>query len=198
VARKTLEVRREEILDETARQLRERGLAGIRALDVARALGVSTGLIFYHFDTMERLLSATFDHAAQRDLEQLQSVIDRPGDALGRLWAVLDLYAPTGSTASWMLWIDRWSAALHDDQHRSVVRRLDRRWKGAISGLVEEAAAAGTVGGEIDPEGAATRITALADGLAVQKLVRGDALSAGRLRSWVRSYARAELGLAPV
>lgn len=195
--RKSLEVRREEILGETARQLQERGLAGIRALDVARALGVSTGLIFYHFDTMERLLAATFDHAAQRDLEQLQAVLDGPGDALGRLWAVLDLYAPTGSAAGWMLWIDGWSAALRDDQLRAVVRRLDRRWKRAIAALLQEAAAAGALGTEVDPAGAAARITALLDGLAVQRLVRGDALSAGRLRSWVRAYARAELGLAP-
>jgi AcrR family transcriptional regulator len=195
--RKSLEVRREEILGETARQLQERGLAGIRALDVARALGVSTGLIFYHFDTMERLLAATFDHAAQRDLEQLQAVLDGPGDALGRLWAVLDLYAPTGEAAGWTLWIDGWSAALRDDQLRAVVRRLDRRWKRAIAALVQEAATAGTLGKEVDPAGAATRITALLDGLAVQRLVRGDALSAGRLRSWVRAYARSELGLAP-
>lgn len=195
--RKSQEVRREEILDETARQLQERGLAGIRALDVASALGVSTGLIFYHFDTMERLLASTFDHAAQRDLEQLQAVLDRPGSPIERLWAVLDLYAPSGSAAGWTLWIDSWSAALRDEQLRAVVRRLDRRWKRATAALVEQASASGAIGAGVDPDGAATRITALLDGLAVQRLVRADALGPAQLRAWVRTFACAELGLPP-
>lgn len=198
MARKSLELRREEILGETARQLQARGLAGIRAVDVARALGVSTGLIFYHFDTMERLLGATFDHVARQDLDRLQAVLDGPGDALERLWRALDLYAPTGTGSGWTLWIDGWSTALRDEQLRAVVRRLDRRWKRAIATLVEEVAAAADPPGRVDPGAAATRITALLDGLAVQRLVRGDTLSAGRLRSWVRAYARAELGLPPL
>ena len=197
MARKRVELRREEILSEAARQLQARGLSGIRAGDVARALGVSTGLVFYHFETMEALLAATFDHAARQDLDRLQAVLGGPGDALGRLWRVLELYAPTGSTAGWMLWIDGWSAALHDEQLRTVVRRLDRHWKQAIAGLVEEAVADGSLTGELDPAGAATRITALLDGLAVQRLVRGGAIGTRRLQSWVRAYAEAELGLRP-
>ncbi|MHB1928009.1 MAG: TetR/AcrR family transcriptional regulator [Acidimicrobiales bacterium] len=189
--RKRLERRREEILAEAARQLQQHGPAGLRAADVAGALGVSTALIFYHFDTKERLLAETFAFAAQRDLDSLDAVLARPGTALERLWAVLDLYAPTGDASGWVLWIDGWSAAQRVEELHTVVRRLDRRWKQAIASLVEEASGASAV----DPAAAATRITALLDGLAVHRVVRRETLGVTRLRAWVREYVAAELGL---
>ncbi|MDA8285915.1 MAG: TetR/AcrR family transcriptional regulator [Actinomycetota bacterium] len=193
MARKSLELRREEILAEAARQLQRHGPAALRAADVAGALGVSTALIFYHFDTKERLLAETFGFSAQRDLDRLDAVLAGPGTALERLWAVLDLYAPTGDASGWVLWIDGWSAAQRDDALRAVVGRLDRRWKRAIASLVREVAS----GGGVDAGAAATRITALLDGLAVQRVVRREALGAARVRQWVRAFVAGELGLPP-
>ena len=193
MARKSLELRREEILAEAARQLQRHGPAALRAADVAGALGVSTALIFYHFDTKERLLAETFGFSAQRDLDRLDAVLAGPGTALERLWAVLDLYAPTGDASGWVLWIDGWSAAQRDDALRAVVGRLDRRWKRAIASLVREVAS----GGGVDAVAAATRITALLDGLAVQRVVRREALGAARVRQWVRAFVAGELGLPP-
>ena len=199
MARKSLELRREEILAEAARQLQRHGPAALRAADVAGALGVSTALIFYHFDTKERLLAETFGFSAQRDLDRLDAVLAGPGTALERLWAVLDLYAPTGDASGWVLWIDGWSAAQRDDALRAVVGRLDRRWKRAIASLVREVAGGGGGGGGggVDAVAAATRITALLDGLAVQRVVRREALGAARVRQWVRAFVAGELGLPP-
>ncbi len=196
MARKSLELRREEILAEGARQLQRHGPAALRAADVAGALGVSTALIFYHFDTKERLLAETFAFAAKRDLDRLDAVLARPGTALERLWAVLDLYAPTGDASGWVLWIDGWSAAQRDDALRAVVGRLDRRWKRAIASLVREVAGGGGGGGG-DELAAATKITALLDGLAVHRVVRREALGAARVRQWVRAFVAGELGLPP-
>ncbi|WP_410673061.1 hypothetical protein [Amycolatopsis sp. cmx-4-68] len=44
--RKAVAVRREEIVLAALAQIRDRGIAGVRAADVAKALDVSTALIF--------------------------------------------------------------------------------------------------------------------------------------------------------
>jgi len=193
--RKNVEVRREEILAAAVEQVRERGLDATRVIDVARALGVSKALVHYHFDSKEKLLAATFTYAAQRDLDSLDRASSSGGTALMRLWAVLDVYAPTGDASGWVLWIDGWAAALRDEQLRTVVRDLDRRWKESIAALIRDGVESGEFSCD-DPDGATWRITALLDGLAVQQVVRGG-VSAPRLRAWVESEVARELGLTP-
>jgi AcrR family transcriptional regulator len=191
--RKKVEVRREEILAAAVEQVRERGLAATRVIDVARALGVSKALVHYHFDSKEKLLAATFAYAAQRDLDSLARAASSGGTALERLWAVLDVYAPTGDASGWVLWIDGWAAALRDEHLRGVVRDLDHRWKESIAALIRDGVQAGEFSCD-DPDSATSRITALLDGLAVQQVVRG-AISAGRSRAWVEAQVMRELGL---
>ena len=103
MGRKRVELRREEILEAAVRQVQQRGLAATRVADVAAELGVSPALVFYHFDTKERLIAAAFEHAAQRDLQRLAAAAARGGTAAERLRAVLRLYAPTGTAAGWLL-----------------------------------------------------------------------------------------------
>jgi len=191
--RKKVEVRREEILAAAVEQVRVRGLADLRVIDVARALGVSKALVHYHFDSKEKLLAETFSYAAQHDLDALAKAAGAGGSVQERLRAVLEVYAPSGDFSGWVLWIDGWAAALRDEQLRSVVRGLDRRWKEAIAGLIREGVAAGDFRCD-DPDGATARITALLDGLAVQQVVRGG-LSARRSRHWVTEQVERELGL---
>jgi AcrR family transcriptional regulator len=191
--RKNVVVRREEILAAAVDQVRRRGLADTRVIDVARALGVSKALVHYHFDSKEKLLAEAFAYAAQRDLDSLARAARSDGTALERLWAVLDVYAPTGDASGWVLWIDGWAAALRDEGLRSVLRDLDRRWKEAIAELIGDGARSGEFTCA-DPDGATSRITALLDGLAVQQVVRTD-VSAARSRAWVESLVERELGL---
>ena len=186
-------MRREEILAAAVEQVRQRGLAATRVIDVAHALGVSKALVHYHFDSKEKLLAATFAYAAERDLDSLARAASSDGTALERLWAVLDVYAPSGDASGWVLWIDGWAAALRDEHLRSVVRDLDRRWKESITALVR----AGVQSREFschDPDDATSRITALLDGLAVQQVVR-TGISARRSRAWVKSQVARELSL---
>jgi AcrR family transcriptional regulator len=191
--RKKVEVRREEILAAAVGQVRERGLAATRVIDVARALGVSKALVHYHFDSKEKLLAATFAYAALRDLDSLAQAQSSGGTALERLWAVLDVYAPSGDASGWVLWIDGWAAALRDEHLRTVLRDLDHRWKDSIAAVIGD----GVRSGEFscaDPDGATSRITAMLDGFAVEQVVRTGS-SAQRSRAWVRSQVERELGL---
>ena len=196
MARRPAGARRDEILEATVDQIVTRGLAGVRVADVARALGISTGLVFYHFDTKERLVADAFAYAAQRDLARVDRVVAASGDPAQRLAKVLTIYAPTGPTTSWPVWIEAWAAAIAEPEIRSTWRRLDAHWKAAVTSVIEEGVASGAFRCD-DPVAAAWRISALTDGLAVQAVVNRTALRRDTLLAWVRRAAALEVGLAP-
>jgi AcrR family transcriptional regulator len=195
MVRQKVEVRREAILAATIEQIEARGMATVRVADVAAALGVSTGLIFYHFDTKNALIVEALGYAVERDLSRLDRALSRSLAAPDRLKRVLSSYGPTGSAPSWTLWIDAWATALREPTVRSALRRLDDRWRAALVGAVSDGVAAGDFVCA-DPRAAVARIGALLDGLSVAVLVYRT-VTRGQLRQWVREATAAELGLDP-
>ena len=112
MARRKVDVRREEILRATVDEVTERGFASTRVADVAHRLGISTGLVFYHFESKGALLAQALAYAAERDLDRLDAAAAGPGSATRRLALNLGLYGPEGSTKGWSLCIDAWASAL--------------------------------------------------------------------------------------
>ena len=141
--RRTVEVRREEILAATTDLLDRIGLAAIRVSDVARALGVSPGLVFYHFGNKDALVAEAFAYAVDQDLRRLDQAVARGTDPVDRLRRVLRLYGPTGSATGWRLWIDAWALAQREPTIRAVLRRMDARWCAVLRGVVEQGVAEG-------------------------------------------------------
>ncbi|MFF9456843.1 TetR/AcrR family transcriptional regulator [Streptomyces flaveolus] len=186
--------RREELLRAAIEQISARGVAALRIADVAAALGVSSALVLYHFSTKERLVAAAFTHAAEDDLARLRKLLGRRTSALRRLRAAVRWYAPTGQAKGWRLWIEGWAASLREPALREVTRGLDRQWKAAIAEVIADGVAAGEFPCP-DPDGAALRLTALLDGLAVQLTSYTGAVSRTRALRWVDEALARELGL---
>jgi AcrR family transcriptional regulator len=196
-ARQAVGVRREEILRAAVGQIIARGFAQTRVVDVAKALNVSTALVFYHFESKDRLLSEAFDYAAERDLQQLDRIRASRAPALRRLHRILALYGPgSGPRQAWPLWVDAWAAALRVPDLRASSLRLDLHWKDSVAAVIAE----GVEAGEFtcaDPVGAAWRITALIDGLAVQATVHPGVITKSTMTRWVQQATAAELGVRP-
>ena len=191
--RRTVEVRRDEILTATADLLDRRGLAAVRVADVAQVLGVSPALVFYHFGTKDALVADAFAHAVDRDLLRLDRAAAKGTDPTDRLRRVLRLYGPTGSAVGWRLWIDAWALAQREPTMRSVLRRMDQRWCAVLREVVEDGVAGGVFTCP-DPAATVTRVSALLDGLAVATLVYRT-VSRDQLRAWVAGAVAIELGL---
>ncbi|MFE2518547.1 TetR/AcrR family transcriptional regulator [Streptomyces mirabilis] len=187
--------RREELLRAAIEQIEARGVAAVRIADVASVLGVSNALVLYHFSTKEKLVSAAFTYAAEDDLAHLRKLLGRRTSALRRLRAAVRWYAPTGQAKGWRLWIEGWAAALREPALQEVTRDLDKQWKAAITEVIAEGVAAGEFECP-DPTGAALRLTALLDGLAVQMTAYTGAVSRARAQEWVDEALARELGLA--
>lgn len=188
-------MRREEILRAAAVVVARNGFARTRAADVAAELGVSTALVFYHFETKERLLSEAFAFAARSDLDRLSRAVTAKGTCTQRLRAVLRLYQPAGDAPGWTLDIDAWSEALRTPEIRAASAELDRHWRAAIAQVVSDGVEAGEFTCE-DPQASALRIAAILDGLAVATQVRLSVRRAQAAR-WAAEAAAREVGLAP-
>jgi AcrR family transcriptional regulator len=191
--RRTVEVRREEILTATTELLDRVGLAAIRVADVADALGVSPALVFYHFGTKDALVADAFAHAVDRDLDRLDRATAKDADPLDRLRRVLRLYGPTGAATGWRLWIDAWALAQREPTLRRVLRRMDERWCAVLREVVDDGVASGVFRCP-DPAGSVVRVSALLDGLSVAALVYRT-VSRAQLREWVTASVAQELGL---
>jgi AcrR family transcriptional regulator len=193
--RRTVEVRREEMLAATTDLLDRIGLAAIRVSDVARALDVSPGLVFYHFGNKDALVAEAFGYAVDQDLRRLDQAVARGTDPVDRLRRVLRLYGPTGSATGWRLWIDAWALAQREPTIRAVLRRMDRRWCAVLRGVIEQGVAEDAFECP-DPDATVIRISALLDGLSVALLVYRS-VSRRQLREWVAGAVARELDLNP-
>ena len=164
--RQTVAVRREEILLAAIAEVERVGLAAVRVSDVAAALGISTGLVFYHFRTKDELVAEAFTYAVERDLTAMERAASRRGDVLDRIRAVLRSYGPTGSATGWRLWIDGWALAQHEPVIAAHFRRLEAQSRHTVRSLVDEGLAAGILACP-DPDASVSRLLALLDGLSV-------------------------------
>ena len=191
--RRSVEVRRGEILTATAVLLDELGLSAIRVSDVAKALRVSPALIFYHFGTKDALVAETFAHAVDHDLKELALATAEGMDPADRLRGVLRSYGPTGDAVGWRLWIDAWALAQREPTMRAVLQRMDERWRAVLREVVEDGVAQGAFRCP-DPTATVTRVSALLDGLSVAALVYRT-VSRDELRAWVAGAMAIELGL---
>lgn len=171
-------------------------MAAVRIGDVASSLGVSPALVVYHFETKENLLAEALRHAAERDLLKLRRIMRAPGTTAERLMSALQWYAPTGRSRGWLMWIDGWASATRDKAIAKVISDLQLEWTRAIAELIDEGAAEGAFD-VADAFEAASRITALLDGLAVRTIVHGDRLSRETLLGWLTRHTAWELGTSP-
>lgn len=173
-----------------------KGMAETTVRDVAEAMGTSSGLIHHYFASMDDLLAAAFERAAQQDLTATREAMARCPGAVARLAAFFVTYARAEQDWAFQLWLDAWAEAARRPAVQETSRRLNVAWQQ----LLEETIRAGVGEGVLhcaDPAGAAWRILSLLDGLALQTVAHPGAVDRFAVVSWSVALAERELGLAP-
>ncbi|MEU7893377.1 TetR family transcriptional regulator [Nonomuraea sp. NPDC049152] len=66
---------RDRLIEAAARTLREEGYVGTSARTIARAAGVNSALVFYHFGGVDQLLLAAFDRSAEARMAAYQEKV---------------------------------------------------------------------------------------------------------------------------
>jgi AcrR family transcriptional regulator len=184
-------VRQEEILHATVALIYEKGLRAIRISDVATAMGVSPGLIIYHFRTKEELLARAFRFASMTDLTRAANIAQAQRDPLKRIISILKWYTPSKQSRSWLLWIDGWSAGLWNPEIAEALDEVHANWKILLHEAITEATAKGLT----TRYGAAqstTRLIIFADGLSIAELTGPTSFTKAQGNNWIEEFVRAE------
>jgi len=100
--------RRRQIIDATIDAIHRRGIGETRLADVARAAGVSYGVVSFYFRSKDALLLETMNHVAHEYEAALRAAVAQPAEsAMARLLTVVDVnftrrVAEPRKTAVWV------------------------------------------------------------------------------------------------
>src|SRR4051794_7432880 len=173
---------RDAILDAAGEAILAGGVRSLRVADVARRAGVSTALLYYHFDSRAALVRAALDHsnaeapsaAAFRDPGALS------GHALVRRGLMADLEDSPAVRANAVIWNEVTALAGFEPEFRDDVRRVTGSWQQAVAGAIAAGIADGSVRADVDADAAAGVLTALIDGMSVRWLAGALELETAR------------------
>jgi AcrR family transcriptional regulator len=149
------------------------GLAQVRMASIARAAGVSAGLLHYHFDTKELLFGEvlTYSHGVSSELNEraMAGAGDGPAE---RLSAFLDRCLPSDEQRAheWLLWQELALLCIRDPHLAKVGAELYEDLYVTVADIVREGLDAGVFETALDPRSVAETAVALTDGLGARVL----------------------------
>ncbi|WP_445528300.1 TetR/AcrR family transcriptional regulator [Streptomyces cyslabdanicus] len=200
--RKAPAERRSEIVTSAARIGLTEGLECVTLRRVADELGVQSGLVGHYFPAADKLVAEAFTSATMAELDSLlpEGRTGEPGDSgddspLRTLRRFFTLISSADFDNVSRLWLNarhlsRYRPALHEhvvDQELLWCRRIER--------LITAGVAAGEFRCD-DPWASAVRVLVVIDGTSAYINTSADR-RAEPIADMVRTFAEAELGLAP-
>lgn len=163
--RESPDVRRQALIDATARCLAEKGAGAISVRGICARAGVSAGLLTHYFDGIDALILATYRDVGEKVAAAMERAVAEAGsDPLDRLWAYFEanFRPPVLDPDLLATWISFWSlvkispnmAATHAATYGGSRERLEILLREAAPHIPRPAARL-----------AAIALTAMVDGL---------------------------------
>lgn len=190
--------RRDAILYAAAMTLIERGYGDTRVADVAERANVSTALVFYHFETREKLLLETlkrsefgFHEAALVRLRGAKSVKDR-------LTILIELACVANDDETRMQWGLYFELLAQAQRHGEVAEARAfhaRSWRDLITHVVREGQFSGDVDASVDAREFAVVMAAMLDGMTAQVALNDSEVTQDRARLLAQRVSSELLGL---
>ncbi|MFV2022671.1 TetR/AcrR family transcriptional regulator [Micromonospora sp. LOL_023] len=171
-----------------AELIAERGWSGVSTRGVAERAGVASGLVHYHYSSVQALLveaatAAITDLAGELDALLTESTTPETG--VRAMLAVLDGYSGTDPTS--LLFAETYLAAARDDGLRHAL-------SGILAGLRERLAGWLAGHGVVDPAGTAAVLAAVVDGMMLHRPLSpnltSDVVAAPLTRMIIRNATR--------
>jgi len=185
----------ERIVEAMRASVATRGFAASTFEQVARAAGVSRGLLHYYFGTKERLLV----EAVRRECDLRHEQIDRAivgansaDDVLAALVQAFEQFLGEGPSPA-VMFFEVLTLAQRNEEIAAQLADLGRRMRGHIAEALRAKAAAGVLELRADADTAASFLLALADGITIRLMSEPD-LDVGPLMAQSVAAARALLG----
>lgn len=192
MARPNVEVeRRQQILLSTCQVIAHQGVKALRMADIAQVAGLSTGIIHYYFDNKKDLIRAAFQKNFECSLQNRVDISNSDRTPLEKLHAHIDATLPTDkdSIRSWHVWMELWSASLHDDGLQKLNDRAYTERRQIVTQVVENCRHNGSLNIQ-DPTETADMLMALLDGLALQVLAQSSAMDTQHMRATGHAFIK--------
>jgi AcrR family transcriptional regulator len=149
------------------------GLAKTRTAAIARAAGVSAGLLHYHFDTKEQLFAAVLTYSHEVSTALNRDAMARAGhEPAQRLSSFLDRCLPSDEELAhqWLLWQELALLCIRQPELAEVGAELYEDLYDAVARLVTEGTTAGVFSPVLEVRTVAETAVALCDGLGARVL----------------------------
>jgi AcrR family transcriptional regulator len=170
------EERRQAILQAAEEVFARLGLAPAKIADIAKAAGMSYGLVYHYFGTKEAVFAALVERAAHSTSMLVQYLSMRPGTPLERLaWLTQVMVEGVRQHPARMAVM---LEALTKEMVAEGVRQMARRSNDQLRAAVQELLAAGQQSGEVaagDPAAMANLYLSLMNGIATTVLAERPA-----------------------
>ena len=183
------ERQREKFANAAMSLIARHGMEGVTMRAVAAEAGLSYGSLFHYFDSKDDLLMHAVDRLMTMQTQRFDEYGNRHTglDALEHLLCD-DAIINESSRDSWMVWMTfLYKAALHPSfAERNA--QLIRSWLERITGLLDDAKAAGEVRPDIDVSLEALAVWAYSAGVGQLGLLHPEQLPAKRQRQLISAY----------
>jgi AcrR family transcriptional regulator len=179
---------RTKILAAAAECIVRDGLAKVRMAGIAKAAGVSAGLLHYHFDTKEQLFAdvLTYSHGVSNVLNE--QALRRAGDSPAhRLSSFLDRCLPSDERLAdeWLLWQELALLCIRKPELAKVGADLYEDFYSTVAGIIAEGIETGVFAPAIDTRKIAETAVALCDGLGARVVAHDPGLNLAEARTTI-------------
>jgi AcrR family transcriptional regulator len=189
---------RERILDVACELISSHGMDDVRVARIARAAGVSTALVHYHFATREALLGEALRHSYARAAASRTSLRAGGGASAARLLARMIehcLPVPGRLEREWVLWVELWLRAVRHPALQDVCHELYARLHEWFAAVIAEGVARGEFD-VADVDATTDVLLGAIDGVGVRVLAGDPELPLERARELVLALASREVSAA--
>lgn len=148
----------------------EKGLDETRMADIGNRAGMSAGHVLYYFPSKADLLMQALQWSEDQFMLTAAAGAGELPTARARLWRLIEFSVPdTATDPGWIIWLETWARAPHDQRVARFQAAIERRWIGALTDVIAEGQRAGEFR-DVDAEDFATVLSATIDGLAIRML----------------------------
>ncbi|MFE3442646.1 TetR/AcrR family transcriptional regulator [Nocardia sp. NPDC059180] len=188
--------RQTQILEAAVRVIARSGVRGLRVENLAKEAGISTALIYYHFQDRAGVLRRALEHINDR-AERYTEDARLSGDAREQLEQalLLEIQSTPAVRENSIAWGELRATAVFSEDLREQLRNATQAWADEVEALIRQAQTDGLVHAEAEPADAAGRLTALVEGLSERWL--SGSITLNRARNLLSGAINAELGRRP-
>lgn len=192
------EARRRQIVDTAIRTIAERGISQTTLAEIAKECGISKGVISYHFDGKDELITEVLTSLVRAPAEFVKERVERADTFAGKLRAYVEatlLYIER-NRADFVALVDLWGSTGVSEGRRHFNQEAYEPSRHYIAHILEAGAAAG----EFRPVAARTMasvIQAAIDGVMLQWVFEPDGIDLAACREELLAMITGHIAVDP-